>query len=72
MIDCSRNLINCPESVSTKAAEVTTAKILINSTISTPKARFCVFDIGNFYLGTHMQRYEYIFIYLKDIPPDTI
>ena len=66
------NLINYPENVSTKTAEVTTAKILINSTISTPNAKFCVFDIGNFYLGTPMQRFEYMFIYLKDIPPDII
>ena len=51
------NLINYPENVSTKTAEITTAKILINSTISTPHAKFCVFDIGNFYLGTPMERY---------------
>ena len=63
------NLINYPDNVSTKTAEVTTAKILINSAISTPNARFCVFDIGNFYLGTPMQRYEYMFIYIKAIPP---
>ena len=66
------NLINYPDNVSTKTAEVTTAKILINSTISTPNAQFCVFDIGNFYLGTPMQRYEYMFIYIKDIPPDIV
>ena len=34
------NLINCPDNVSTKTAEVTTAKILIKSTISIPNARF--------------------------------
>ena len=66
------NLIHYPENVSTKTAEVTTAKILINSTISTPKAKFCVFDIGNFYLSTPMQQYEYMFMHLKDIPEDTI
>ena len=51
------NLINYPENVSTKITEITTAKILINSTISTPYAKFCVFDIGNFYLCTQMKRY---------------
>ena len=34
--------------------------------------KFCVFDIGNFYLGTPMERYEYMFIYIKDIPPDIV
>jgi len=56
------NLINYPDDVSTKTAEISTAKILINSTISTPNAKFCVLDIHNFYLGTPMQRYEYMFI----------
>ena len=64
-------MINYPDNVSTKTAEVTIAKININSTISTPNARFCVFDIDNFF-GTPMQRYEYIFIYIKDIPPDIV
>ena len=59
------NLINYPNNVSTKTAEVTTAKILINSAISTPHARFCVFDIGNSYLGTPMSHYEYMFISLQ-------
>ena len=66
------NLINYPENVSTKTAEVTLVKILINSTISTPNAKFCVFDVWNFYLGTPVQRFEYMFIYLKDVPPDII
>ena len=64
------NLINYPDNVSTKTAKITTAKILINSIIITPKAKFCVLDIGNFYLGTPMQRYEYMFINFKDIPMD--
>jgi len=34
------NLINYPDNVSTKNMEVTTAKILFHSVISTPKARF--------------------------------
>ena len=66
------SLINYPYNISTKTAEVTTAKILINSTISTRHARFCVFDIGNFYLGTPMSRCAYMFISLQDIPPDFI
>ena len=66
------NLINYPDDVTTKTAEISTAKILINSTISTPNAKFCVLDIHNFYLGTPMQRYEYMFIHIDDIPDDII
>ena len=69
-ITVGRNIINYPNNVSAKIAEVTTVKILINSTISTPHARFCEFDIGNFYMGTPMSRYEYMFICLQDIRPD--
>jgi len=66
------NLINYPDNVSTKTAEISTAKILINSTISTPNAKFCVLDIHSFYLGTPMQRYEYMFTNIEDIPDDII
>lgn len=55
LITVGGNLINYPDNVSTKNEKVTTAKILINSTISTPNARFCLFNIRNFYLGTPMQ-----------------
>jgi hypothetical protein len=37
---------------STRTAGLTTAKILINSVISTPGAKFLVIDITNFYLNT--------------------
>ena len=66
------NLINYPDNVSTKTAEITTAKILFNSVISSPQARFGVLDIGNFYLGTPMLRYEYMFINISDIPDDIV
>lgn len=49
-----------------------TTKILINSVISTPNARFLTVDIKNFYLNTPMQRYEYIRIPLTLLPTDII
>jgi hypothetical protein len=52
--------VNYPYDVSTKTAELTTAKILINSTISTPGARFLCMDIKDFYLNNPMSHYEYI------------
>ena len=66
------NLVNYPKIVSSKTVELTNAKILINRTIFTPNAKFCVLDTGNFYLGTPMQQYEYMFIDMKDIPDDIV
>jgi hypothetical protein len=46
-------------------------KILINSTISTPKAKFYCMDLSNFYLMTPMKEYEYMRLCL-DLIPDKI
>jgi hypothetical protein len=45
---------------STPTATLVTAKLLINSTISTPKAKFYRMDLSNFYLITPMTEYEYM------------
>jgi hypothetical protein len=50
------NLIHYPDKVSTPSADLTTVKILLNSVISTPHARFATFDLKDFYLGTPMVR----------------
>jgi hypothetical protein len=44
--------IEYPGDKSTRTAGLTTAKILINSVISTKGAQFMVIDIKNFYLNT--------------------
>jgi hypothetical protein len=44
--------IEYPGETSTRTAGLTTAKILINSVISTKGAHFLVIDIKNFYLNT--------------------
>ena len=51
------NLIDYPGDVRTPTADTTTAKIVINSTISTPKSKYLVGDFNNFYLVTPMTRY---------------
>ncbi len=63
--------IEYPDDVSTKTADLTTAKLLINSTISTPNARYMTADLKDFYLGTPMSRYEYMRIPI-DMLPDAI
>jgi hypothetical protein len=60
--------IDYPGNTSTKTADLTTAKVLINSTISTKGGRFMTADIKDFYLGTPLERYEYVRIALKQIP----
>jgi hypothetical protein len=48
------NLIDFPGNTSTPTADLLTAKLLINSTISTPGAVFLGIDLANFYLNTPM------------------
>jgi hypothetical protein len=51
-------LINYPYDVSTPTADITTAKIVFNSVVSTPNAKFMGLDVKDFYLNTEMERYE--------------
>ena len=48
----------------TQCAGLVTTKILFNSTVSTPGARFFTFDINDFYYGSPMKYYEYMRIQL--------
>jgi hypothetical protein len=41
-------------------ADITTFKILINSTLSTKNAKMMMMDIKNQYLGTPLPMYEYM------------
>ena len=64
-IHCTRltvsgNLIGFPGNKSTPTADLLTAKLLINSTISTPGTVFLGIDLANFYLNTPMADPEYI------------
>jgi hypothetical protein len=52
------NLVHYPDKVSTPTADLSTVKMLLNSVISTPGARFITFDLTYFYLGTPMMRKE--------------
>jgi len=56
----------------TPTADLLTIKLLINSVISAPGARFFMMDIKNFYLNTPMTRYKYMRLKLADMPDDII
>lgn len=49
-----------------------TIKILLNSVVSTPDAKFCGLDITNFYLNTPLDRYEYVRIPINLVPQEII
>jgi hypothetical protein len=66
------NLINYPDDVGTPTANLLLIKILLNSVISTPGAKFATADISNFYLMTPLKRPEYAKIKLSDIPEEII
>jgi hypothetical protein len=66
------NKINYPHEVATPTAEMLVAKLLFNSVISTPGARFMTMDISNFYLMTPLKRPEYVKLKLTDIPEEII
>ena len=53
------NLIN-------NTTDLLTAKLLLNSIISTPGAKMACFDVKNFYLNTPMERYEYLRMHIDD------
>lgn len=60
--------VEYPGAVSTKTADLTTVKCLLNSVISTPKSRFATGDLQDFYLNTPMTRFEYMRIRVELIP----
>ena len=52
--------IDYPGTKATPTADLTTAKLLINSTISTPDVIFLGIDLSNIYLNTPMPNHEYM------------
>jgi hypothetical protein len=66
------NLIDFPGDVSTPTADPTTAKLVMNHTLSTNNAKYMCGDIKNFYLGTPMARFEYMRLPIAIIPQEII
>ena len=62
------NLITYPGDVSTRTADLTTTKILLNAVVSDDNAEFMTMDIRNYYLGTPLPRFEYMRFCLELIP----
>ena len=66
------NKINYPEDCGTRTADLLTVKLLLNSVISTPGAKFMTLDISNFYLMTPLKRREYVKMKLADFPDNVV
>jgi hypothetical protein len=58
--------------IATSTADITTFKILINSTLSTEEAAMMMMDIKNYYLGTPLPRFEYMKMLLSRFPEEIV
>jgi hypothetical protein len=64
--------IEYPVDKSARTAGLTTARILINSVISTQGAKFLVMDINIFFWNTPLGQFEYMVVNLASLPQETI
>jgi hypothetical protein len=58
--------------VATSTADITSFKILINSTLSTENASMMMMEIKNYYIGTPLSRFEYLKMVLSRFPEEII
>ncbi len=66
------NLVNYPGDCGTPTVDLLTVKLMLNSIISTPNAKFMTIDLKDFYLLTPMNRYEYFRMKIDLFPQDVI
>jgi hypothetical protein len=68
-ITASGNLINYPGELTTRTADVTMAKFLWNSVLSTPEAKYMCLDMKKNYLSAPLDCFEYMHIPYALFPP---
>jgi hypothetical protein len=64
--------LNYNGETATPTADITTFKILINSTLSTKDAKMMMMDIKNYYFGTPLPTYEYMRLSISILPDEII
>jgi hypothetical protein len=64
--------LNYSGDVATSTADITTFKILINSTLSTKDAAMIMMDTNNYYLGTPLPWFEYMKMLLSRFPKEIV
>ena len=66
------NRINYPDNCVTPTSDLLTVKLLLNSIISNPDAKFMMLDIKHFHLKTPMKRYKYLRLEISTLPDKVI
>jgi hypothetical protein len=56
------DLLDYSGNFTTSTADITTSKILINSTLSTKDTIMMIMDFKNYYLGTPLSQFEYMML----------
>jgi hypothetical protein len=64
--------VHYPGNAGTPTADLLKVKLLINSTISTPNAKYMTMDIKDFYLNNPMARYKYMQLRIANMPDDVV
>eukprot|EP00957_Ditylum_brightwellii_P128444 9796265-Ditylum_brightwellii.AAC.1 len=69
---CGSDIIQYNGTVTTTTADITNAKILFNSVISTSGAKYLGLDIKDFYLNTNLDSLEFMHLPIALIPQEII
>ena len=64
------NALDYDGKTKTPTADLITLKLLLNSVLSTPKAKFLTIDIKNFYLETKLKNKQHMFLPADLIPKE--
>jgi hypothetical protein len=72
MVTLGGDRLNYSGDVATSTADITTIKVLINSTLSTEDAAIMMMDIKNYYIGTPLPRLEYMKMLLSRFPEEIV
>ena len=59
-INVGVNMMDYPKELTTRTSDITTTKIMWNSILSTPGAKYMCTDIKNMYLATPMECFKYM------------
>jgi hypothetical protein len=66
------DILDYSGNVATSTADITTFKILINSTLFTEDASMMMMDVKNYYIGTPLPRFEYMKMLLSRFPEEIV
>jgi hypothetical protein len=66
------NILDYSGDVTTSTADITTFKILINSTLYTEDAVMMMINIESYYIGTPLPRFEYMKMLLSRFPEEMV